>query len=286
MSFEAQQRELCGLCSSLLRDGAVEAVIGFGARAESCGVCPPLLVKKEEDARKLVWNDRCVPNLAPYLPLSGKTAIVAKPCDARAVVNLIVERQISRESVHIIGMDCAGMTGADGNPLRACVECGDRRAPTADDIITGEIGLRDEWEDAGSDGGLQRFKDEMKKCILCFSCRQACYGCYCRTCFADRVLPNWQPAAPGLGAKMAYHLGRAMHLAGRCVGCGACENACASGVDVRYIIRGVSKFIEKEYGFRAGVDIDASPVMQSYSMDDRDVGFWGGDEREQLDVQR
>jgi ferredoxin len=177
-------------------------------------------------------------------------------------------------------MDCAGMTGADGNPLRACAECGERRAPVADDIIANEISSRRELEDTRGEYSAKRFKDEMKKCILCFSCRQACYGCYCQTCFADRVLPNWQPAEPGFGAKMTYHLGRAMHLAGRCVECGACENACASGVDVRYIIRGVTEFIEKEYGFRAGIDIEASPVMQSCSMDDRNVGFWGGDERE------
>ena len=59
----------------------------------------------------------------------------------------------------------------------------------------------------------------------------------------DRGLPNWQPSEPGTKAKMVYHLGRTMHLAGRCIECGACERVCASGVNARYLIKEVTGFI-------------------------------------------
>ena len=120
-----------------------------------------------------------------------------------------------------------------------------------------------------------RFRGEIDKCILCFSCRQACYGCYCKSCFIERNMPDWQPAEIDAGTKMAFHLGRAMHLAGRCVECGACEAACASGVDVRYIISEVTGFIEELYGFKTGMEIGAAQAMVSYGMDDREVGFLG-----------
>jgi len=127
---------------------------------------------------------------------------------------------------------------------------------------------------------LERFQKEMQKCILCFSCRQSCYGCYCPTCFMERNMTNWQPADPDVGAKMVYHLGRAMHLAGRCIECGSCERACASGVNVRYIIKEATDFIKSEYGYESGLDTETKPVMTEYKADDREIGFLGGDAHE------
>jgi Fe-S oxidoreductase len=91
----------------------------------------------------------------------------------------------------------------------------------------------------------------------------------------DRGVPNWQPVKPDAGAKMIYHLGRAMHLAGRCVECGACENVCASGVDVRYLIEAATDFVEEEYGFRAGMDAQTPSALLTFKPDDPETGFWG-----------
>jgi len=71
-----------------------------------------------------------------------------------------------------------------------------------------------------------------------------------------------------------------MHLAGRCTECGACEAVCASGVNVRYIVREATDFIEKTYGFRTGMDTDTTQAMLKYNLDDREVGFFGGAEHE------
>ena len=72
---------------------------------------------------------------------------------------------------------------------------------------------------------------------------------------------------------MLYHLGRAMHLSGRCVECGACENACASGVDIRYLIREVTQFIKDTYDYQTGMDLEEEPVMLTYKTDDPETGF-------------
>jgi ferredoxin len=92
----------------------------------------------------------------------------------------------------------------------------------------------------------------------------------------DRGTPNWQPSEPDIGAKTIYHLGRAMHLAGRCVGCGACENVCASGVNVRYLIKAATDFIEDEYGFKTGMDAKTPSALLTFKLDDSDTGFWEG----------
>lgn len=276
-----QQERIRAAAKKLLESGDVQAVIGYRLDdIEGRGI--PVFLKDAADTDRLVWNRRCVPNLASYLVgRNGKTAIVAKPCDVRAIVNLIIENQINRDDVYIISPDCPGMTDNEGNELTACAECHVNTPPLFDEHIDDkEVEVKQKGVAKAASGleeNLARFQAEMEKCILCFSCRQACYGCYCQTCFMDRGVPDWQPAEPDMGAKMVYHLGRAMHLAGRCVECGACENACASGVDVRYLIREVTNFVDELYGYEAGLDLEAQPAMLTYSADDREVGFLGGE---------
>jgi ferredoxin len=91
----------------------------------------------------------------------------------------------------------------------------------------------------------------------------------------ERGEPDWQTASPDTGAKMLYHLGRSTHLSGRCVECGACENACASGVNIRYLIKDVTRFIDDTYDYQAGMDIDTEPAMLTYKTDDPEIGFLG-----------
>jgi coenzyme F420-reducing hydrogenase delta subunit/ferredoxin len=292
-NYEKQQAELIPICKKLLEDKAVNRIVGFQKGGE-IGLSLPFFFDTPEEADKLLWNTRCVPNLSSYLldlsKKEGKTAIVAKPCDARAVVNLIKEKQLKRDDVYIIGLTCEGMTDETGRLLRGCYDCKVQTPPIYDTLIKQGDGSSafSKQGDNPCDGDnphggkgssafspLPSFFDEMEKCILCYSCRQSCYGCYCDTCFMERGEPDWQTASPDIGAKMLYHLGRAMHLAGRCIECGACENACASGVDIRYLIREVTNFIKDEYNYQAGMDIETEPAMLTYKTDDREIGFLG-----------
>ncbi len=281
MSFKSQNIKINHVCKKLLTDSTVETVIGF-RQGGTEDLAIPYIFSDPDGADNLVWNNRCVPNLAQYLMgRTGKVAVVAKPCDVRAIVSLVLENQLSRDNIHIVGVPCDGMVDSEGNPLHGCLDCRVNMPPVYDICIEdSEVEPKKAVDSALEqklEESLERFQNEMDKCILCFSCRQACYGCYCKTCFMDRGVPNWQPAKPDTGAKMLYHLGRAMHLAGRCVECGACENACASGVDIRYLIKEVSNFVDEMYGYRTGLDLEAQPVMLTYNTNDREVGFLGGD---------
>ena len=290
--WKDQLDKLIPLCKKLLEDGTADAVLGFQEGGDA-GFSIPCILDSPADADRLVWNARCIPNLSGYLcERAGITAIVAKPCDARAVVSLIIENQLKREDVIIIGMACGGMLNAEGLPLPGCLDCRVQLPPVYDIIIGGEAFKVKEPTCSGgnaeelfasspypkspcTDESFERFLGEMEKCILCYSCRQSCYGCYCTTCFVERGEPDWQTTSPDLSAKMLYHLGRSTHLSGRCVECGACENACASGVDIRYLIKSVTNFIEETYGFKAGMDIEAEPIMLTYKSDDKEIGFLG-----------
>jgi len=274
----SQNKELVLLCKKLLEEKTVKSIIGFQIGGE-IGLSIPCIINSPDEAEKLTWNNRCVPMLNDYLrERQGKTSIVAKPCDARAVVNLIIENQLKRDDIFIIGMICDGMVDGEGRMLPACVEC-TVRVPSVYDVLVGTQENRPSVLSQHNTGEsspcvpADRFETEIDKCILCYSCRQSCYGCYCKTCFMERGEPDWQTASPDRGAKMLYHLGRAMHLAGRCVECGACENACASGVDIRYLIKQVTDFIEETYNYKTGMDIETESVMLTYKSDDLEIGF-------------
>ena len=304
---EKQKDMIVKICAGLLETGEVDTVIGYTAGVAEC-MRIPYIFSDPADAQNLEWDQGCSPNLCGYLHgRKDRVGIVAKPCDVRGIVNYLVEKQIMRDRVYIIGVDCIGMNDAHGEATPWCSNCTVKVPPIFDvrvkkmDIVDGtsskcdsdgtsnggsagndaDTGNADETKDCGAGGGLsgnlEKFQNEIKKCILCYSCRQECYGCYCSVCFMDRSEPNWLPSAPDAGTKMVYHLGRAMHLSGRCVECGACERVCASGVDVRYIIRNVTGFIEEVFGYRTGLDTEAKPAMADFSADDPEIGFFGGD---------
>ena len=294
MDFDKQTSEIRALCNRLFDEDKIDLVFAYTDGDLGDGALIPFIARSADDVDRIKWGDRCWQNLAPYLHgRKERVAILAKACDARAVVQFIIENQLERDKVFIIGVDCPGMADADGAPRPGCGECTVRIAPVfdariEDDRVTkGEpikgtvplIGAPCVPGDSSS-GSLDRFREEIDKCILCYSCRQACYGCYCKTCFIQRDMPDWQPAEIDAGTKMTFHIGRAMHLAGRCVECGACEAACASDVNVRYIIKEATDFIEEMYDYKTGMDFDATQAMLTHKFEDKEVGFFGGEGHE------
>ena len=94
----------------LLLEKRVDAVIGFRK-----GTVPfmnePFLARSPEQADQLVWDGNCAINLANYLPKrNGSVAIAAKGCDSRSIVIHLLENQIRREQLYILGIPCQGMT--------------------------------------------------------------------------------------------------------------------------------------------------------------------------------
>jgi len=287
VNFSLLQAQIVQHCREQLEAGIVNTVIGY-KHCEDTGNGIPCFIDSSICSDELIWNNRCISNLAGYLlEQNGKTAIVAKPCDARAVVCFINENQLKRDDVYIIGITCFGMINSFNEPLPGCLDCKVNIPPVYDFLI--DVSLIGSYEPVigtsqSSNYSSKRFISEINKCILCFSCRQSCYGCYCNTCFIDRTEPDWQTGSPDFGKKMLYHLGRSNHLSGRCVECGACENACASGVDIRYLIRSVSDFIENTYDYRAGMSFEADPAMLSFKIDDSETGFLGFSDPEYPDI--
>lgn len=93
----------------LLTEDRVDAVIGY-RKGTIPLVAEPFEVKHVDQVDRLHWDGHCAMNLANYLPKrTDRVAIVAKGCDSRNINVHLLENQIERDRVYILGAPCLGM---------------------------------------------------------------------------------------------------------------------------------------------------------------------------------
>jgi ferredoxin len=102
---------------------------------------------------------------------------------------------------------------------------------------------------------------QFDRCIRCYACRQVCPGCYCTTCMFERDDGLWIDAGVELEQKHMFHLGRALHLAGRCVECNECERVCPMDLPLSLLNRMLTREVEALFGHRAGREEELSPLL-------------------------
>lgn len=278
-TFEAQEIALRAKARELLEQGAVQVVVGYG-EGSIPGAIRPRFVTDPAQVDSLVWNEQCSLNLSTYLTRAevqklGKIGLVVKPCDERSVVGLLQENQIARDSVVLIGMGCHGLSEG-GNLAEKCSRC-EKRAPVFADHVIGEPS--GETRDAGDDEIAQLeamssaerwnyWQAQFARCLRCYACRAACPMCNCDRCLADKTQPRWIPAEADARGNMTWHIVRALHQAGRCVGCNACVQACPAGVRLDLINRKLAQLVQEAFDYVPGSDLNATPPLTMYREDD------------------
>jgi formate dehydrogenase subunit beta len=260
----------------LLASGAVTCVVGY--EMGTLGVRPSFISKAEE-VDKLVWNEQCTYNLVNYLrdKRGKKVAVVVKPCDSRGLNILLHEGQVKREEVHVLGVPCQG-TIWKGQADPRCALCVEHMPSVYDDLFgekPGTPATADDYDDVAKFNALPPaereafWKKQWDKCIRCYACRQACFGCYCTECVAEQLEPTWQSIAINRPEKQFFLLMRAYHLAGRCVECNECGRACPMGIPLHLLNRKVAKEVAGMFeGYRAGLDPAVKPVLTTFKKDE------------------
>jgi ferredoxin len=279
----AQEQQLRETCTRLLAEGTVQVVIGYGASG-------PAFIRRAEDVGKLVWNNGCQANLTTYLKRKeikrlGKAAVVVKGCDERGLVILEKESQIDRQTLRVIGMACDGM----GQPK--CDTCEVHEPCFADEIIGEAADVPPGFSPAPAalkDGvtaatqpldtlmqmsppeRMSWWAQEFERCVKCYACRQVCPLCYCERCIADKNRPVAIDTSATPKGNFAWHITRAFHLAGRCVGCGECSRACPAGIPLGLLNLTLARAAEKHFGYQAGMDPKVEPLIGSYALTDKE----------------
>lgn len=140
-----------------------------------------------------------------------------------------------------------------------------KRAPSIDKQTS-----LDEYEKLSPMERRAFWAKHFERCIRCYACRQACPGCYCKECFVDKNGQLWASKATDATSNWFFHVTRAMHTAGRCVGCGECERACPMGIPLSILGRKLEEFAAEMFAADPGADPEAAPVLGCYDAKDPD----------------
>lgn len=209
----------------------------------------------------------------------GNLVIIGVPChgmiDRKKVTRLLAGRELLEAEVKDNRVLLKGKNFSESVPLDqllydSCLTC-QHPNPVLYDIMVGEplpVSEKDTFTDVANfeaKAPAERrsyLLQELSRCIRCYACRQACPMCFCEECFADCSMPQWvSKSSLDVQANLFFQAVRVLHLAGRCVDCGACDRACPMGIDLRTLTRKMVRDIQELFGYTAGISLEEKPPL-------------------------
>jgi ferredoxin len=256
-------RELRAVVSDKL--GELDGVVGL--RQTSQGVMPHLFRSPDEVSQMM---------LQPRYPLAtvlgrlqkrypeARLGIVARGCDARAMVEMIKRFQLDGERIHLIGVACTAEKAEEchcSDPVPDPAQF--REASMVGEAVRGAdphpmVAAYDAMslEERGA-----FWRQQFLKCIKCYGCRNICPECFCVTCSMEEA--DW--VEPGVLAPPfpTFHLIRAMHMVSRCIACRECELACPAHIPLTVLYDLLRRDVGNLLGYAPGMDISAQPPLST-----------------------
>ncbi|MEW6266142.1 MAG: 4Fe-4S binding protein [Thermodesulfobacteriota bacterium] len=242
-----------------LKEGLVDVFIGYRNMA---GHPIPCFFSREniEDLENLVEGPARYPLEKMALKLAAgrsgvKIGLAARDCAQRALNVLYTYNQLDPDRIRVINLNCCP------SPLKDRADCSYLKAEPAGERkkavgVDNNLDLED-LEALPPEERFRRWCYEFEKCIKCHGCRDVCPVCFCKECgleHPDLITPGRLPVETPL-----FHLVRAVHMAGRCIDCGLCEEACPMDIPLRLLYRKVNRITERLFAYRPGAGRDLPP---------------------------
>jgi len=177
-------------------------------------------------------------------------AVLVRGCDERGLRELFKWKQLEEGKVIPIGMGCP-------DELAKACEC---EKPFPDCQIDGPKGKGapsqriSKIEAMALEKRFQYWLKEFNRCIKCYGCRNICPMCFCNECSLEEELLVEKGDIPP--DNPTFHLVRAMHMVGRCIDCGLCEEACPAEIPLRILYKKITEVVAEEFGYKTGYSIE------------------------------
>jgi len=282
-------QEMIRTAKEHLQNGSIARVLGW-RRGDFATLTEPAVFATPDEVDNLVYDKFCAANLSKYLielsKLDGVTLAFLRPCDTYSFNQLVKERQIVRDKVHVIGVPCDGCVTVDeleeGEMFEKCAVCSKTEHAVYDDIINQEMTRESkdrfcgvvELEALTDNEKYSFWQRELGRCIRCNACRNVCSVCHCKNCvFDNNEYDTKQRANADSFEEQMFHIIRAYHVAGRCTDCGQCSRVCPQKIKLHLLNRKFIKDINEFYGeYQAGADAESTGPLTSFDIsNDREV---------------
>jgi formate dehydrogenase subunit beta len=260
---------LIAKAKELLENKTVNVIIGY--EAGPTGIARPAFITDPLKTEKLIYDERCIHNLAVYLTKPevkklDKLGIVATLPVMRSIMMLISEQQISADDIVVLGISSNGqlLEISDITVMQGFIEKSDLSNPQKDKELLAELNKLNPEE------RFAWWQKEFSKCIKCYACRQGCPMCYCTRCAVEVNQPQWIPVQSNTHGNMEWHILRSMHLAGRCISCGECGKACPVGIPCHLLTMHLADLTHKYFNVYAGISDKMKSVLSVYEPGDKE----------------
>jgi len=242
-----------------LKQGTVDLFIGYKMVE---GHCLPHFFSNEdlEEINEIVTGPARYPleKLAAEIIAEKpdiKIGILARECNKRALNIFYIWNQLNPESVKTLDVNCCPSN------LEEHGDCS-YLEPKKIGAYKKEVGIDpnmriDEMDACDQPERFSRWIYEFQKCIKCYGCRNICPVWFCNECSLEHpdlvetgTLPTEVPI---------FHMLRAVHMAGRCIDCGLCEEACPVDIPLRFLYRTMNEVVKDLFDYEAGTSQSQSP---------------------------
>ncbi|MCG6910608.1 MAG: 4Fe-4S dicluster domain-containing protein [Deltaproteobacteria bacterium] len=184
-----------------------------------------------------------------------KIGMLARDCNQRALKVLSIWNKLDPENIRTVSANCCPSI------LKKHADCSYLNAPSPG-LHKKKVGIDgtqslETLEDYPDHERFSRWMYEFRKCLKCYGCRNICPVCFCDDCSLEhKDLVGTGKLPPDVPI---FHLVRAVHMAGRCIDCGLCEDACPVDIPLRLLYRKVNELCIDLFDYETGVSDGRSP---------------------------
>ncbi len=188
----------------------------------------------------------------------ARIGILGRDCSQRTLNVLALANQVDPKRIERLNVNCC--------PTRKDrPQCSSMQPESAGEFkraagIDSSAEL-EEIQEMPQEDRFMKWMYEFQKCIRCYGCRNICPVCYCEECSLES--PDLVEKGPLPPEVPLFHLLRATHMAGRCIDCGLCEEACPVDIPLRLLYRKVNSIVKDLFDYDAGVTMTLPPFAVS-----------------------